>query len=101
MPAAKVAVPAAFRTDLPDPFRPLAASFRASLRALNKAPKPVKSYGEAVALLGQYLRDRGMPTQVEHIRREHVESFLADQVARWKPATALNRYRSLAVFFKW
>jgi site-specific recombinase XerD len=101
MPAAKTALPAAFRADLPDPFRPLAASFRRSLLAENKAPKTVKSYCEAVALLGQYLRGHGMPTQVAHMRREHVESFVADQVARWKPATALNRYRSLAVFFKW
>jgi site-specific recombinase XerD len=30
-----------------------------------------------------------------------VESFIADQLARWKPATASNRYRSLQQFFRW
>jgi integrase/recombinase XerC len=27
--------------------------------------------------------------------------FIADQLARWKPATAHNRYRGLHAFFKW
>lgn len=35
------------------------------------------------------------------ITREHVETFLEDLLAKWKPATANNRYRALAQFFKW
>jgi site-specific recombinase XerD len=35
------------------------------------------------------------------IKREHVELFIADQLDRWKPATANNRYRGLQAFFKW
>lgn len=42
-----------------------------------------------------------MPREAPHIRREHVETFVADQLARWKPATASNRYRSLQSFWKW
>jgi integrase len=34
-------------------------------------------------------------------RGEDVEAFIADQLARWKPATAANRYRSLRVFYGW
>ena len=34
-------------------------------------------------------------------QRQHVQEFIADQVARWKPATAHNRYRGLHAFFKW
>ena len=30
-----------------------------------------------------------------------IEAFLADLLARWKPATAANRYRSLKVFYAW
>jgi hypothetical protein len=30
--------------------------------------------------------------------RAQIEAFLADLLARWKPATAANRYRSLKVF---
>jgi site-specific recombinase XerD len=32
---------------------------------------------------------------------EHIQEFIADQLARWKPATAHNRYRGLHAFFKW
>jgi len=42
-----------------------------------------------------------MPQAVTSIRREHVESFIADLLARWKPNTANNRYRGLQQFFKW
>ncbi len=53
------------------------------------------------ACLAEFLAARGMPTDVGAIRREHVESFIADLLARWKPTTAANRYRSLQAFFKW
>ncbi len=42
-----------------------------------------------------------MPTDVAHIRREHLESFIEDQLARWKPATAANRFSSIRPFFTW
>ena len=32
---------------------------------------------------------------------EDVEAFISDQLARWKPATTANRYRSLRVFYGW
>ncbi len=35
------------------------------------------------------------------VKRADVRDFTADQLQRWKPATALNRYRSLQAFFKW
>ena len=38
---------------------------------------------------------------VADIKREHIENFIADMLARWKPATANNRYRGLQSFFKW
>src|SRR5215218_5653353 len=34
-------------------------------------------------------------------RAEDVEAFIVDQLARWKPATAANRCRSLRVFYGW
>ena len=42
-----------------------------------------------------------MPTQVGRITREHVESFIADSLERFKPATAAKKYRSIQQFFKW
>lgn len=79
----------------------LARSFRRSLLAANKAPRTIESYLEAVLLLGNYLAEAGMPTQVGRITREHVESFIADSLERFKPATAAKKYRSIQQFFKW
>lgn len=41
-----------------------------------------------------------MPTEVSAIAREHVEAYLEDVLAHWKPATANNRFRALQQFFK-
>ena len=78
-----------------------ARGFELSLVAGNKRPNTIKSYLEAVEQLDAFLRAHGTPHDVENIRREHVESFQADQLARLKPASATNRYRSLQQFFKW
>ncbi len=78
-----------------------AQSFARHLRAANKAPATIKGYQDAVALLDAFLEDRGMPRAVAAIHREHVEAFVEDQLARLKPASAANRYRSLQQFFRW
>lgn len=80
---------------VPTAYRSLAGSLRRSLLAENKSLKTVKTYCEAVVPWGQFLTEGGMPAMAAHVRREHVESFVADQLERWKPYTALNRYRAL------
>ena len=47
------------------------------------------------------LAERRHPLTVEAITRDDVRAFIADQLDRWKPLTALNRYRGLQAFFKW
>lgn len=79
----------------------LAASFRRGLDAENKSPRTIEAYLDAVVRFGAFLADQGMPTVVADITREHVQAFISDQLARWKPATAHNRYRSLGTFFRW
>ena len=71
---------------LPD----LARSFE---RAENKSDRPVETYLEVVRLLEAFLpaAASGWP----RADRAHIEAFLAHLLARWKPATAANRYRSL------
>jgi len=89
------------RVQDPADLEALAPSFRLSLEAENKSPRTVKCYMEALNQLVRFLRERGMPTAAPAIRREHIEAFIADQLARWKPATANNRYRALQAFWKW
>jgi site-specific recombinase XerD len=85
----------------PDSVEALALSFKRSLLAANKAPRTIESYIEAVRLLGAFLVETGMPTQVGNVRREHIEAFIADSLERFKPATAAKKYRSVQQFFKW
>lgn len=78
-----------------------ALSFARNLRAANKSPNTIKAYVDAVTRLDGFLEARGMPRSVATIHREHVEAFVEDQLARLKPASAANRYRSLQQFFRW
>lgn len=78
-----------------------AASWARHLRASNLAPRTQQTYGEAIRAFARFLADAGMPTDVAHIRREHVEAWIEKLLADSKPATATNRYRSLQQFWKW
>ena len=91
--------PAVTATPLGD-LDALATSWRRALRAQNKSPRTIVGYLEGVRLFSEYLGRTGMPRQVAHIRREHVEAFVADQVERFRPSTAKTRYRSLQQLFR-
>jgi site-specific recombinase XerD len=88
-------------TTAPGGIRPLADSFLTSLEAQHKSPRTIKVYMEAVRLLADHLEATGMPTLVSAIRREHVESFVIDQLRRHKATTASIRFRALQQFFRW
>jgi len=77
------------------------ASFLRHLRAENLSTNTVKTYREAAMLFARFLAECGMPQDVAAIKREHVEAFIEDQLKRWKPATASNRFRGLQSFWKW
>jgi len=78
-----------------------ARSFARSIRAENLSPKTEMAYLGAIAAFAKYLTDQGMPQDVANIKREHVEAFIEDRLARWKPATANHDYRGLRRFFNW
>lgn len=79
----------------------LALSWRRALRAQNKSERTVDGYLEGVRFLDEYLARMGMPRAVPNIRREHVEGYIAEQLERFRPATAHTRFRSCQQFFKW
>ena len=84
--------------------RPLSAdiaSFRRHLAARNVSPKTERTYLDAALLFAEFLVRGGLPRALPAIRREHVEAFISDQLALFRPATAHNRYRSLQAFFRW
>ena len=76
-------------------------SFQRTLEAENKSPRTIEAYTDAVRLLATYCQAHGNPVLIWDLKRGHVQAFIADQLARWKPTTAHNRYRGLHAFFKW
>lgn len=79
----------------------LIPSWERSLRAAGKSPRTLETYRESARQLQAFLAAQGMPTDVAKIRREHVETWQEHLLAKWKPATANNRHRGAASFFKW
>jgi site-specific recombinase XerD len=77
----------------------LPASFERHLRAEAKSARTVATYLEAAAQLAAFLEARGV--DLAGAGRTDIEAFLAGLLARWKPATAANRYRALRVFYAW
>lgn len=84
-----------------DALTGLIASWRRHLAAQRISPATIESYTISVGQLRDYLAAQGMPTDPVAITREHVEAFVSSLLARWKPATAHNRYRGCLALFKW
>jgi integrase len=85
----------------PGDLTALNASFARTLRAENKSERTVQAYTDAVRLLAGFCHANGLPTAATALGRAHLERFIGDQLARWKPATANARYRGLHAFFAW
>src|SRR4051812_6911366 len=79
----------------------LLPQWRRHLRARNLSPGTIDSYLTVGRGLLAYLDNHGMPTNVDAIRREHVESFLGDLADRVKAPTVAKNYRSLQQLWKW
>jgi site-specific recombinase XerD len=77
----------------------MAASWGRSLRAANLSRNTIESYAYAAAQFGAFARDRGMPTDVASITREHVEAFIEHLVGERSAKTARIRYGGLRSFF--
>ena len=69
----------------------LARSFERHLRAENKSPKTVTTYGESVTQLWGYLAGEGI-TSVGQIRRVHIEGFMENLLEKRSAATASLRF---------
>jgi site-specific recombinase XerD len=61
----------------------------------------VTTYLDAVTTFEAYLRAKRLPRAVDRITKTFCLDFIADQLARFKPATASVRYRALQTFFRW
>lgn len=89
------------KADVIDDIRTLLPDWRRHLRAKNRTDGTISSYLRCGTNLADWLTAQGMPTQVQHIAREHIEAFLADMLDRLSPATAAKHHRSLQQLFRW
>lgn len=89
-------------TTAPGDLEPLIDSWEISLQAANRAPSTCEQYLFSARQFVGFLIAKGMPTAASSVRREHVESFLADQFKRGaEPSTVKTRYKCLRLFFLW
>jgi site-specific recombinase XerD len=78
----------------------VAQSWRHALRAENKSPKTIDGYQLSVRMFTEWLEDEGRPDEIAKVTKDDVRGFLADQLERNSPATALARYKGLRLLFK-
>jgi hypothetical protein len=57
------------------------------LPTANESPRTVDTYGEAARQFLAFLVDAGMPTDVDRMKREHIEAFVEHLLATRMPAT--------------
>lgn len=79
----------------------IAPSYERHLRAENKSARTIEVYLDAITRLDGFLSTQGMPHEIGNVTREHVETFIAAQLAIHRPATASVRFRALKTFWKW
>jgi hypothetical protein len=76
-------------------------SWRRHLRTASLSPRTNTAYLSIDQTLICFLRAAGMPTAATGIRREHLETFIEAQLARFRPSIAATRYRNHKQLFRW
>ena len=77
-------------------------SYMFSLRSRNLSENTIRSYDQTVRALAQFLVDKGMPTDPNWIRREHIESFQVEQQNQGRKAGTVSlRHVALKGYFRW
>jgi len=77
--------------------------WRTTLEATNRSPATIALYLRGVGAFESFLRDRGMPTAVDAITREHVEAFFAWMLGDggYAAASAKAYYDGVKQLFRW
>ncbi len=87
-------------TYAPDALGSLRESYSLHLSA-TRASRTRDAYLAALDSLLAHLEAKGMPLTAGAVRREHIESWMAEQRERVAPASQSLRYRALVQFWKW
>jgi site-specific recombinase XerD len=86
----------------PNDIAELEPEFKIMLQATNRSPRTIGAYMAGVDALRAFLVERGMPTAVDAVAREHVEAFYAWMLeAGYAAASVKNRHDGIRQFFAW
>jgi site-specific recombinase XerD len=82
-------------------LEPLRVAWVRALRAANRAPRTIRSYEQTLRLFTDWLAGRGHSLFAADISRDHIRSYVAEQIEVNSASTAATRYRGLQQFFRW
>jgi site-specific recombinase XerD len=86
----------------PNDIAELEPEFKIMLQATNRSPRTIEAYMAGVDALRAFLVERGMPTAVDAVAREHVEAAYAAWIeAGYAAASVKNRHDGIRQFFGW
>jgi site-specific recombinase XerD len=92
----------ATQTSTPNDIAELEPEFKIMLQATNRSPRTIEAYMAGVDALRAFLVERGMPTAVDAVAREHVEAAYATWIeAGYAAASVKNRHDGIRQFFGW
>jgi site-specific recombinase XerD len=92
----------ATQTSTPNDIAELESEFKIMLQATNRSPRTIEAYMAGVDALRAFLVERGMPTAVDAIAREHVEAAYAAWIeGGYAAASVKNRHDGIRQFFGW
>jgi site-specific recombinase XerD len=90
------------QTSTPNNIVELEPEFKVMLQATNRSPRTIGAYMAGVDALRAFLVERGMPTAVDAVAREHIEAFYAWMLdAGYAAASVKNRHDGIRQFFAW
>jgi Phage integrase, N-terminal SAM-like domain len=73
---------------------------RGSSTGFDHSSRTIETYREALDGFAAHLQATSK-RPLDQARREDIEAWMSVLLARWKPATAHNRYRGLHAFYRW
>jgi site-specific recombinase XerD len=91
------------KTSAPNDIAELVGEFMIMLQATNRSPRTIELYIRGVESLRAFLVSRGMPTAVDTVAREHIESFFAWMLGDggFAAASAKAYFDGIRQFFRW
>jgi site-specific recombinase XerD len=90
------------RIAAPNDIAELEPEFKIMLQATNRSPRTVEAYMAGVEALRAFLVERGIPTAVDAVAREHVEAAYATWIeGGYAAASVKNRHDGIRQFFAW